>query len=108
MFADFHRSLSLATGDIKFPPTGASGQETEEMDPAGREEPLNLSSRTDKPASQPTEANGKIAGTSIATFSCLSPIVFVMACKCCSGYTPYSLYVHKTAACHFRNSSCFR
>lgn len=57
---DFHRSLSLATGDIKFPPTGASGQETEEMDP-GREEPLNLSSRTDKPVSQSTEANGKIA-----------------------------------------------
>lgn len=64
MLADLHRGLSLATGDVKFPLTGPSEQQTEEMDPAGREEPLNLSSRTDKPASQPTEANGKIPGTS--------------------------------------------
>ncbi|XP_062397546.1 transcription factor ETV7 isoform X2 [Sardina pilchardus] len=57
---DFQGGLQFAPGEIKFLTTE---HQTEEIDPAGREEPLNLSNRTDQPviASQPAEANGKIA-----------------------------------------------
>ncbi|XP_041954879.1 transcription factor ETV7 isoform X1 [Alosa sapidissima] len=57
---DFQGGLQFATGEIKFLTTG---NQTEEINPAGREEPLNLSNWIDQPAiaSQPAEANGKIA-----------------------------------------------
>lgn len=53
-------------GEVKFPPTGPPGQQTEQMDSDGREEPLNLSNRTGEPAVALQPANGKIAGRSDA------------------------------------------
>ncbi|XP_031422411.1 transcription factor ETV7 isoform X2 [Clupea harengus] len=51
----------VQSGEVKFPPTGPPGQQTEQMDSDGREEPLNLSNRTGEPAVALQPANGKIA-----------------------------------------------